>query len=411
MKNMGNTVLLVMLLMCSTGWAINSFDCGSNGSYGALIATNTSGTVTLDLPPDGIFHCTQVRIDKGAKLKFKRNALNTPVYILSKGEIEIYGTIDVSGQSGEFYKGGEGGPGGFDGGMPGNYGTVEPSDGLGPGGGKSGIHDSPTQNPNAAGAGAYGGIPEISGALNTDKFGKIYGSLLLLPLVGGSGGGGSSSKSVWDDYGIGGGGGGGAILLASNIRIKLYNDSYILSMGGYSYSQYGIEVFNSGSGGAVRLVAPEIWSNGGDINVMGGANAGNHGRIRIDLYNRFNLHLGFSPRGTNVVSIGSCMTIFPSKMPKLDIIKAAGQDIPEGTMSDVRIILEFEDPEDQIVRVQARNFSGIVPISVVLIPESGSTSQFDADIDMNSGDPSFVDVNVKMPKNTLTHVFAWTRNP
>jgi hypothetical protein len=398
---------MVILFIYFVRGTVNSFDCGSNGSYGALIATDTSGTVTLDLPPDGILNCTQVRIDSYATIKFNRNSLNTPVYILSQGDIEIYGIIDVSGQSGTNYKGGEGGPGGFDGGMPGYYGTVEPGDGIGPGGGIAGIYDNPTQNSNAAGPGAYGGSPNITNAKNTAKFGMIYGSPLLFPLVGGSGGGGAIGKSI-NDKGIGGSGGGGAILLASNMHITVTGNLY--SFGGDSDNSYAR---NYGSGGAIRLVAPEIIGDGTLIvwgGPAGGAYSGGHGRIRIDTYNRSNLNLQFYPNLTEVMSVGSNMTIFPSNMPKLDIIKAAGENIPDGTTNDIKIILGFEDPQSQIIRVQARNFTGIVPISVVLIPETGSTSKFDADIDMSKGNPSYVDVTVQMPKNTLTHIFAWTRS-
>src|SRR2546430_13778595 len=72
------------------------FDSGSDGSYGPLdITANT----TLDLPPDGILKCTTITIASGATLKFNRNALNTPVYLLATGNVTLDGTIDVSGGS------------------------------------------------------------------------------------------------------------------------------------------------------------------------------------------------------------------------------------------------------------------------------------------------------------------------
>ncbi|MCX7000416.1 MAG: hypothetical protein NT106_09005, partial [Candidatus Sumerlaeota bacterium] len=93
----------------------------------------------------------------------------------------------------------------------------------------------------------------------------------------------------------------------------------------------------------------------------------------------------------------------------LDIIKAAGTNIPEGTQNTVQILLPFDSPAEQTVRVQARNFAGKVPIAVVLIPESGDTITYESEIDMAGGNPSYVDVNTQMPKNILIHIYAWTR--
>lgn len=67
-----------------------TFNCGSNGSYGAM---NITQTTNLQIPPDGVFHCTTVNIAKDAGLQFTKNALNTPVYILATGNVTIAGTI------------------------------------------------------------------------------------------------------------------------------------------------------------------------------------------------------------------------------------------------------------------------------------------------------------------------------
>src|SRR5688572_518120 len=92
------------------------FSSGSDGSYGPLIVTTAHTTV--DVPPDGIFHCTTITV-RGFILRFKRNALNTPVYLLSQSNIVIEGDIIVSGEDGRAGGAGSGGPGGFDGGAPG----------------------------------------------------------------------------------------------------------------------------------------------------------------------------------------------------------------------------------------------------------------------------------------------------
>ena len=110
------------------------FDSGSDGSMGALLVTSNT---TLALPPDGVFRFTTITVASGTALNFTPNALNTPVYLLATGDVAISGTIDVSGSAGSNVAGGRGGPGGFDGGLPGLAGTPA-GDGKGPGAGKAG---------------------------------------------------------------------------------------------------------------------------------------------------------------------------------------------------------------------------------------------------------------------------------
>ena len=93
------------------------FDAGSDGSYGAINVTE--GEVALDIPVDGVFHCTTINVATDATLRFNRNANNTPVYLLANGDITIDGTLDISGGRGDTTRGGQSGPGGFDGGTPG----------------------------------------------------------------------------------------------------------------------------------------------------------------------------------------------------------------------------------------------------------------------------------------------------
>lgn len=120
------TILHSLILLTTVATTVASlhgqaFDSGSTGSYGPIAVTTSD--VTLDLPPDGVFHATTVTINSGRTLRFNRNALNTPVVILATGDITIAGVIDVSGQRGNNTAGGRGGPGGFDGGSPGSAGT------------------------------------------------------------------------------------------------------------------------------------------------------------------------------------------------------------------------------------------------------------------------------------------------
>src|SRR5712692_5816134 len=153
------------------------FSSGSTGAYGPL---NVTSNTTLNLPPDGIFNCTTIRIAPSVTLTFNRNALNTPVYLLATSNVTINGTIDVGGQVGSA----AGGPGGFDGGYGGLNAITPPGAGYGPGGGKGG--DASNQS-SGVGGGSYATVGTASSTNN----GATYGGALLVPLVGGSGGGGT----------------------------------------------------------------------------------------------------------------------------------------------------------------------------------------------------------------------------
>jgi hypothetical protein len=385
------------------------FSSGSDGSYGPL---NITTDTTLDLPTNGIFHCTTITVDQGATLSFRRNPLNTPVHLLATGGVLINGTIDVSGKAtlGNF-AGGVGGPGGFDGG-PGGFlttGQALPGGaGQGPGAGKSG--SGGPGNPTSVGGGSYGTIDPTWPNL---RDGQIYGSPLLIPLIGGSGGGGVDGNKD-----AGGGGGGGAILISSSTIIRINASGAVRSRGGAAVANAG----NGGSGGAIRLVAPRVYGTG-EINVNGsgyiGLDVGNvasgAGRIRIDSIFRFEPtnaaldNIGFNFQPANVASVGSAMIVFPPNNPRLDILQAAGRTIPEGNNGPVFVELPFGANTNQTVTVQARNFGADVNIRVVLTPAAGDPLSFDAQITNQVANPPQVIVPVGIPLNTVVAVNAWTR--
>lgn len=364
-----------------------SFSSGSNGSFGPINVT--SGVVTLDLPADGIFHATTVAVAQGASLKFNRNSLNTPVFLLATGDINIAGIVDVSGEAGTPGTVGRGGPGGFDGGSPG-FDTISPGAGHGPGAGLGG--DGSGTN-SGAGGGAYGGTP----AFAIPPIGKVYGSPLLVPLVGGSGSGG-----VTGSPGRGGDGGGGAVLLSSNTSVSITGT--ILAHGGYDRID-----FAGGSGGAIRIVAPAVLGSG-TLNVQGDSvylsSYGGPGRIRVDVIDRSGLNLRYEPPAS--LSVGAFLLVFPSPIPRLDIIEAAGQQIPEGTSGPVLVTLPFGSSQDRTVTVQARDFTGTVLVDVVLTPASGPRQVVQTTINMTTN-PSQATVNVTLPVNVVTRINAWTR--
>lgn len=392
MKSSRYAICLILVLAVAAADAVaQGFDSGSDGTFGPIDVT--IGAPPLDMPPDGIFHATTINVASGATLKFKRNPLNTPVYLLATGDILIEGTIDVSGEPGTTDPpvGGLGGPGGFAGGHPGTD-PSPPGAGHGPG---AGLGGDTSAGDTGAGGGAYGTAPLSSCLTLLD--GSTYGSGLLVPLVGGSGGGGTTGMP-----GRGGGGGGGAILLASNTRIDINSSGRVDAQGGDVNTGHR----NNGSGGAIRIVAPVVAGNG-SLRVNAGICGGSAGRLRVDTIDRTALQFSFQP--TSTTQIGSLMFVFPSVVPRLDVIEAAGQIIPVDQPDPVLVVLPFGSTTMRTVTVQAHDFTGIVPISVVLTPDSGDRIVVDASIDMGTGNPAQVVVNVDIPVNTQTHVEVWTR--
>jgi len=388
MKKIQILLAVGLLIGGSTRALAQAFSSGSDGSYGPIdITVNT----VLDVPPDGIFHATTITVGPNVTLSFNRNALNTPVYLLATGDVTLTGDIDVSGLSGNSVVGGLPGPGGFNGGNPGSVSTPA-GDGYGPGGGKAGTGGTGNSDHHAG----PGGHATVSSATSTNK-GAAYGSALLIPVVGGSGGAGSFGTP-----GYGGGGGGGGLLIASDTRIDFTTTlADIRALGGNSLNS---SWSNGGSGGAIRLIAPVVSGNG-RLDVVG-RNWGAAGRIRIDTLDRTALNLTFNPAG--ITSIGSLMTVFPTPVPRLDIIEAAGTVIPVGS-GPVVFTLPFGSSTNRTVRVQARDFNDVVPIRVVLTPDNGSGISYDAEIDNQTANPAEVTVNVDLPVNVQVAIDAWTR--
>jgi hypothetical protein len=369
---------LALLCLACMPMVAQTFDSGSDGSYGPL---NITSNTTLNLPPDGIFKCTTIFITNGATLKFNRNALNTPVYLLATSNVTIIGAIDVAGENGTTVFSGLGGPGGFDGGNPGQ-GINKAGAGLGPGGGRPGTTGF---GASSAGPGGYGSLT----TLGSTNRGSTYGSPLLVPLVGGSGAGGQ-------DGGVGGGGGGGAVLIASNVRIDL---------AGTITAAGGLGVYNDASGGAIRLVAP-VLAGTGTLNVSG--HYAGDGRVRLDTLDRRLANFNYIA-GAATVSSGALMIVFPSPLPRLDIVEAAGTSIAVGAASPVIVQLPFGSTSNRTVTVRAQDFNAAIPVAVVLTPEQGSPIVYTNVIDNLATNPTTNVFNVVIPVNVVVKVNAWTR--
>jgi hypothetical protein len=64
---------------------------------------------------------------------------------------------------------------------------------------------------------------------------------------------------------------------------------------------------------------------------------------------------------------------------------------------------------NQTIKVRARDFGQVVPIRVVLTPDNGAATSYDAQIDNTAANAAEVTVPVVFPVNVLTHVHVWTR--
>jgi len=395
MKSRHSIHALWAIALAGLPWAAHAqtnFNSGSNGSFGAInIAANQSQTIQL--PADGVLHCTTVVVQTNATLKFTPNVTNTPVYILATGDVNISGYVLVEGRHTSDQRGAAGGPGGF----PGGQGGANPSNGYGPGAGKGGWFPGtgPTgQLPRGGGGFGTVGLPAASG-------GSVYSNSLLIPLVGGSGGGGGDAEEP--GHRSGGGGGGGAILIASNTKINMstVNLGFIDARGGGNNIGVG-----GGSGGAVRLVAPTIEGTA-DIRVPGAAGGG-FGRIRIDALTntmQFNDQTGSAPYAT----FGANMVVFPANPPELRVTQAAGTDIALTQTDPVFVLLPAGAPATQTVQVQAKNFNSVVPLMAVVTPEAGERQTFNFEVDNTAGGATIGSVQVQIPAGVSTCIDVWTR--
>jgi hypothetical protein len=388
------TALMVLIISSQTS---GQFDSGSDGSFGPI---NVAGAnMTIPLPPDGIIHATTIDIENNRTLNFTRNEFNTPAYLLATGDVTIDGKISINGSFGTETAGGAPGPGGFYGGNPGTVGS-DPGDGYGPGGGKSGAY---TIAADGAGSGGYATVATWSDSAGQ---GEVYGSPVLIPLVGGSGGGGAEGTP-----GLGGSGGGGALLLASNTQIEFKSTAVIHANGGRISN--GI-VTAGGSGGAVRFVAPKVFGSGIIQTESTNENwslsfdrFGGYGRIRIDTLDRTGLSFSFRPPAS--ASIGANMVVFPAITPRLDLTEVAGEIVTLDAQNAVLVDLPFDADPNRTVTIRAQDFDKVVNIAVVLQPDNGERIVYEDTIDNSAANPATKVVNVVFPTNTQTQVFVWTR--
>ncbi len=407
------------LLFLGVNADAGDFVSGSTGADGAF---NPTANTELQLPANGIFNFTTVNIPTGVTITFKKNAANTPVYILATGDVNIAGTIDVNGENGmdgntgstgPIY-GGKGGPGGFDGGSGGEPAStgvneVPSGSGLGPGGsiggdgttiwsGYSYYWDPPLSrycylNNGQAGSYAskgatYCNTPSSLGAF-LNGAGSIYGTPALMPLIGGSGGGGGRPGSSLGEYGGGGAGGGGAILIASSTKINITGS--IKAEGGkggnYTFQQvYGISYSRNygggGSGGGVKLIANRITISG-SVSANGGSTSsgtnintrGGDGRIRLET-NNLSQTGSISPSP----SVTTPNSVFIPNTPTLSITKIAGNSVPasaSGSYATPDITLSSTTTNPVSIEISATNIPAGTSVKITATPLHGSQTSAD----------------------------------
>ncbi|HLO94827.1 MAG TPA: hypothetical protein VK195_10955 [Burkholderiaceae bacterium] len=414
----------LLLATSSASAAVNS---GSTGVRGALSPT---ATVEIPLPEDGVLHYTTVNIPKGVTVTFTRNKLNTPVYLLATGDVDIAGFIDVRGGNakptgtagdgsfGDDSLPGEGGPGAFDGGRGGREDAamlsalVNGAPGQGPGGGAPGT----TAAADCTVGGLFtrfpyygGGAGHATGAyrvgttscgtgsvanVGSQFFAKSYGSSLLQPLVGGSGGGGGRGGTRFG--GSGGGGGGGAILIASSGTINIAAGGGINATGGDGGDVKGDGAGywgGGGSGGAIRLVATKVtgsgglWADGGCVVLNGSPRfcglgngwegqfwdhslpnvGGARGRVRIEAETNA---YGNTPVGSYTTDTPG--PIFLSKIPSLRIVSVGANDVPEVPLGGADVTFADVPATSTTVTFKTTNVPPGGTVMLRLAPESGN---------------------------------------
>ena len=407
---------LILALVPGLAFAFSSGSTGADGPFSPAVNT------TVTLPASGVFNYTTVNIPVGVTVTYLRNTTNTPVVILASGDVTISGTLNVSGANGadsgaagtgnqgDDGQPGKGGPGGFDGGK-GGAATVTVTApqalagfGLGPGGGGAGIFinvvpglSNCVDNTNGRTVGGSGGGFGTAGATNgrpsvtcntagTTNFtysapgGGIYGSSVILPLIGGSGGGGGGGYIAFD--GAGGGGGGGALLIAASGTVTIATTGAILSNGGSGGSAAGSAAGTpggGGSGGAIRIMAStiagngSIQANGGAAGAFGaglfaadGAGAGGAGRVRLEGDN-----ITRTAASSPIATSDTPGSIFVAGFPTLSIASVAGVAAPSSPTGVADITLPATTPNPVTVVFTTTNVPVGNIVRLTVTPQTG----------------------------------------
>jgi hypothetical protein len=371
-----------------------SFSSGSDQSDGAFDLTGTpSGSIVTFVPSQfhgdqhalNIFNFTDITIPPGVTVKIQGNIVSAPVIWLASGDVDIEGTIDISGAAGanaaailDARRRPIPGPGGFSGGVGGKYDPTAstPQPLAQPGDGPAG------------GAGGGTGTTSWCGksiTINQGVGGTFSGNLYLVPLAGGSGGGGGNFSTAAGGltsapYAAGGGAGGGAIFIASSTSITVTgtinaNGGNGGTTGVLPYSICGqapyVGVGGGGSGGGVRLAAPTI-AGTGTLTALGGQESayfsgggiygpsGGNGVVRVEA---FTDSLTGTISGTS--SMGSPFATFlpTTPEPSVTVVSVDTVTLPQPpTGSLVTPDVTLDTATSSIITIHAAN----IPVGTVI---------------------------------------------
>lgn len=401
-------ITALALALWAHGASAQSFSSGSTGADGVFSPTSSQNITARS---GGVYNYTTVSIPAGVTIRYFKNADNAPVVILATGNVLIDGSIVVSGSDGIFNNtttpslGGAGGPGGFDGGTSGSSG-VTASAGKGPGGGAT------ATSLVAGSGGTYGASSSV---------------VALTPLVGGSGGGGGGLGA----NGSSGGGGGGAVLIASSTKITINGavrangGSFVSTFSG-SCNTYG----GPGSGGAIRLVAPEIAGSGANsivqavaggsvgCNQGGGVGpAGGPGRIRMEA-STLTAFTGFTDPVPSIVNAPGPVSPAGSpalaNVPTLAIASVGGLPAP-GTQTasysvpDISLAAGTANPVPVVINATNTPVGSPTEIRVRLIPRGTATSALVAAADHTgtfASSSATANVNLTAGQVTVLQAYA-----
>jgi len=257
----GDFASLGTLNLSSGSVTFNTSDLSVSGGFAGTGAVGTTAAGT----EVAVFTFDDVDLLSGVTVNLTGDR---PVALLSKSDLTLGTTIDLSGASGTTtYASAIGSLGGFFGGssrLTTTDGTNGPGRGAAATGGFSG-----------GGGGANGGTGG-NGELHANQLnlGGVGGSLhnddAISDLFGGGGGGGSHWTS--NIQLSSGGAGGGAIALGASGDIDILGTGGIVANGGAGGN--GNTGGGGGAGGSIRFDAGGIFNNAGSISAIGGAGAG-----------------------------------------------------------------------------------------------------------------------------------------
>jgi hypothetical protein len=225
-----------------------------------VLANTQSGT------PVAVFTFSDIDLLSGATINFTGSR---PIALLSKTDITIGTTLDVSGASGLANTSiAAGRLGGFAGGQA-QVQTTDAANGVGRGlrGDLPSFHAGGGAGSGGGGGrgGAYYNPPGPAGGIT-------YGNAGVTDLLGGSGGAGSAGVLGGNIQNSGGGAGGGAIELSAVGSILIQPTGQILADGGAGGP--GNTGGGGGGGGSILLVARDSFTNQGLVSASGGAGKG-----------------------------------------------------------------------------------------------------------------------------------------